>query len=95
MSPYVTDFLVIDLVHRFPTYVEQIPHTPLQGPTVIITLPESYTELMKKVGHIRRPFRAQAVTIVSLCRFLADKFSAFEKSAVTIENFNSLEAYVY
>jgi hypothetical protein len=67
---------------------------PLQGSTNI-TLPESYVQLMKKVGHIRRPFQAQAITVVMLCRFLAAKFSAFEKSAVTIENFNSLEAYVY
>ncbi|KAI0273924.1 hypothetical protein BGY98DRAFT_107616 [Russula aff. rugulosa BPL654] len=56
-----------------------------------ITLPESYMKLMKKVGHIRRPFQAQATTVVMLCRFLANKFSTFEKSARTIENFNSLE----
>jgi hypothetical protein len=49
---------------------------------------------MKKVGHIRRPFQAQAITIVMLCRSLADKFGALEKSAITIENFDSLEAYV-
>ena len=59
-----------------------------------ITLPESYMKLMKKVGHIRRPFQAQAITVVSLCRFLADKFGAFEKSARTIENLNSLEECV-
>ena len=51
-------------------------------------------KLMKKVGHIRRPFQAQAMTVVMLCRFLANKFSSFEKSARTIENFNSLEEYV-
>jgi len=49
---------------------------------------------MKKVGHISRPFQAQAIAVVILCRFLAVKFSAIEKSAVTIEHFNSLEAYV-
>jgi len=75
----------------------------LQGSTSI-DLPESYVQLMKKVGHIRRPFQAQAITVVMLCRFLADTFSALkkpapetpapEKPAVTIENFNSLEAYV-
>ena len=51
-------------------------------------------KLMKKVGHIRRPFQAQAMTVVMLCRFLADKFSNFEKSARTIEKLNSLEEYV-
>jgi len=66
---------------------------PPQGSTDI-TLPESYVKVMKKVGHVRRPFQAQAITVVMLCRFLAIKFSALDKSAVTIENVNSLEEYV-
>jgi hypothetical protein len=49
---------------------------------------------MKKVGHIRRPFQAQAITVVKLCHILAVKFGAIGESAVTIEDFNSLEAYV-
>ena len=61
--------------------------------TTDITLPESYVKLMKKVGHIRRPFQAQATTVAMLCHFLANKFSTFEKSARTIENFNSLDEY--
>ncbi len=60
-----------------------------------VTLPKSYVQLVKKVGHIRRPFQAQAMTVVMLCRFLALKFGALEKSAAaTIENFNSLDEYV-
>lgn len=66
---------------------------PLQA-LANVTLPDSYVKLMKKVGHIRRPFQAQAITIVMLCRSLAVKFSALEKSAITIENFDSLDAYV-
>jgi hypothetical protein len=49
---------------------------------------------MKQVGRIRRPFQAQAIALVMLCRFLADNFKAIGKSAVTVENVNSLDAYV-
>ncbi len=59
-----------------------------------ICLPGSYVNLMREVGRIRRPFQAQAIVVVMLCRFLADKFNAIEKSAVTVEDFDSLEAYV-
>ena len=51
-------------------------------------------QLMKKVGHIRRPFQAQAITVVMLCRTLGNEFTKFEKSAQTIEKLNSLEEYV-
>ena len=59
-----------------------------------VALPESYVKLMKKVGHIRRPFQAQAITIVMLCRSLALKFGTLKKPDITVENFDSLEAYV-
>ena len=49
---------------------------------------------MKQVGRIRRPFQAQAIALVMLCRFLADKFNAIGQSAVTVENADSLDAYV-
>lgn len=49
---------------------------------------------MKQVGRIRRPFQAQAIALVMLCRFLAENFKAIGKSAVTVENVNSLDAYV-
>ncbi|KAF8497915.1 hypothetical protein F5888DRAFT_1803368 [Russula emetica] len=62
------------------------------GASTTITLPGSYVKLMRKVGHIRRPFQAQAITVVMLCRYLAEKFSAIDQSAITIEKFNSLEA---
>jgi hypothetical protein len=46
---------------------------------------------MKQAGRIRRPFQAQAFALVTLCRFLVDKFNAIGDSAVTVENVNSLE----
>ena len=49
---------------------------------------------MKQVGRIRRPFQAQSIALVMLCRFLAEKFKSIGKSAVTVENVNSLDAYV-
>jgi hypothetical protein len=56
-----------------------------------IALPGSYVDLMKQAGRIRRPFQAQAFALVTLCRFLVDKFNAIGDSAVTVENVNSLE----
>ena len=50
-------------------------------------------QLMKEVGRIRRPFQSQAITLVMLCRCLAVKFGDIGNS-ITIENSNSLEAYV-
>jgi len=54
-------------------------------------LPGSYVDLMKQAGHIRRPFQAQAFALVMLCRYLADRFNDIGDSAVTIDNFNTLE----
>jgi hypothetical protein len=63
--------------------------------TTDIVLPGSYVNLMKRVGHIRRPFLAQAITVVGLCRHLARKFGELKSATgVTTENFNSLEEYV-
>jgi len=56
-----------------------------------LALPGSYVDLMKQAGRIRRPFQARAFALVSLCRFLADKFSSIGESVVTIENVNALE----
>ncbi|KAI0067848.1 hypothetical protein BV25DRAFT_1911714 [Artomyces pyxidatus] len=39
-----------------------------------VELPESYTQLMKYAGKIRRPYFAQALALVSLCRLLARQF---------------------
>ena len=58
-----------------------------------ITLPESYA--MKDVDSIRRPFQGQGITLAMLCRRLAAKLNTIAESADTIENFNSLEAYVF
>jgi hypothetical protein len=51
-------------------------------------------ELMKQAGRNRRPFQVQAIALLLLCHFLSDKFKAIGKSAVTVENINSLGAYV-
>jgi hypothetical protein len=59
-----------------------------------IGLPGNYVNLMREVGRIRRPFQAQAIAVVMLCRFLAEKFNAIGKPKVTVEHFNSLDAYV-
>lgn len=49
---------------------------------------------MKDVDSTRRPFQAQGITLAMLCRRLAAKLNTIAESADTIENFNSLEAYV-
>ncbi|KAI0263560.1 hypothetical protein BC834DRAFT_971251 [Gloeopeniophorella convolvens] len=54
-----------------------------------LQLPESYVDLMKQAGYIRRPFQAQAFALILLCRFLADHFTKTADS--TVENVNSLE----
>jgi len=57
-----------------------------------LKLPDSYVNILKEAGRVRRPFQAQAFALVMLCRFLADYFTKIEnKSSVTIENVNSLE----
>ena len=50
-------------------------------------------KLIKKVGHIRRPFQAQAIALARLCHFLADKFNTTGAS-VSADHFNSLDEYV-
>ncbi|KAH9995259.1 hypothetical protein BJV77DRAFT_1066350 [Russula vinacea] len=55
-----------------------------------LALPEAYVELIKKVGHIRRPFQAQAIALARLCHFLAGKFNETGAS-ITVEGFNSLD----
>ncbi|KAI0056747.1 hypothetical protein BV25DRAFT_1842149 [Artomyces pyxidatus] len=47
-------------------------------------LPDSYTQLMRLAGRIRRPFFAQALALVSLCRLLAAQFE--EEDTRTIAN---------
>jgi len=46
---------------------------------------------MKQAGRIRRPYHAQALALIGLCRFLADKFNALGDSVITVENVNALE----
>jgi hypothetical protein len=55
-------------------------------------LPESYIELLKQAGNIRRPFHCQAVALILLCRELVAKFG--NERHHTAENALSLELYV-
>ena len=72
--------------------LEQTSYLPQQN-SCDLALPEAYVELIKKVGHIRRPFQAQAIALARLCHFLADKFN--ETGAfITVEGFNSLDECV-
>jgi hypothetical protein len=56
-----------------------------------LALPRTYVDLMKQAGRIRRPYQAQALALIGLCRFLADKFNALGDSVITVENVNALE----
>lgn len=59
---------------------------------LVLKLPDSYVDILKEAGRVRRPFQAQAFALVMLCRFLADYFTKIESNAsVTVENVNSLE----
>jgi hypothetical protein len=59
---------------------------------LVLKLPDSYVDIMKEAGRVRRPFQAQAFALVMLCRFLGDYFTKIESNAsVTVENVNSLE----
>jgi hypothetical protein len=59
---------------------------------LVRTLPDSYVDILKEAGRVRRPFQAQVFALVMLCRFLADYFTKIESNAiVTVENVNSLE----
>ncbi|KAI0259380.1 hypothetical protein BC834DRAFT_974344 [Gloeopeniophorella convolvens] len=53
-------------------------------------LPASYIQLMKQAGRIRRPYHAQALALISLCRFLArhyENLSQEERTATKVEPF--------
>lgn len=39
-----------------------------------LDVPESYMELLKLAGQVRRPFHSQAVALISLCRMLVTEF---------------------
>jgi hypothetical protein len=47
---------------------------------------------MKQAGQVRRPFYAQAVAIIQLCRILFDAFK--KESHHTADNLLPLEEYV-
>ncbi len=66
-------------------YLQTIPDAPL---------PTSYIQLMKQAGNIRRPYFAQAVAVISLCRFLARHYENLTKEERTAINVEPLEEYV-
>jgi hypothetical protein len=49
---------------------------------------------MKQAGNIRRPYFAQAVAVISLCRFLASHYENLTKEERTAINVEPLEEYV-
>ncbi|KAH9979599.1 hypothetical protein BGW80DRAFT_606890 [Lactifluus volemus] len=64
----------------------------LQGACCVI-LPQSYVDLVKQAGRIRRPFQAQAFAFVILCHALAQKFTEVANSlTITDENIASIES---
>jgi len=69
-----------DVIH-----LQTIPDAPL---------PLSYTQLMKQVGRIRRPYYAQAVAVISLCRFLARHYECLTNDQRTATNLEPLEECV-
>ncbi|KAN0138040.1 hypothetical protein V8E53_003929 [Lactarius tabidus] len=75
---------VSDIEARFDAFLlilQTIPEAPL---------PPTYTQLMKQAGKIRRPYHAQALALISLCRFLArhyENLTEEEHTATTVEPF--------
>jgi len=75
---------VADIEARFDDFVhilQTIPEAPL---------PPTYTQLMKQAGKIRRPYYAQALALISLCRFLARHYETLtgeEHTATRVEPF--------
>ena len=75
-------------------FSEQSPYSWFQELSGLLSgleliLPESYVEILKEAGRVRRPFQAQAFALVMLYRFLADYFTKIEHQ--TVDNVNSLE----
>jgi len=54
-----------------------------------LPIPQSYVELMKQAGQVRRPFYAQALALILLCRILVVEFE--QKHRRTAENALALE----
>lgn len=75
---------VSDIEARFDAFLlilQTIPQAPL---------PPTYTQLMKQAGKIRRPYHAQALALIALCRFLArhyENLTEEEHTATTVEPF--------
>ncbi|KAI0048490.1 hypothetical protein FA95DRAFT_1041453 [Auriscalpium vulgare] len=68
---------------EYKAFIELLRNTP--G----VELPESFNSLMKHASKTRRPYLAQALALVALCRSLAKEFDKSEKK--TRKNVYSLE----
>ncbi|KAH9019985.1 hypothetical protein EDB85DRAFT_543216 [Lactarius pseudohatsudake] len=62
--------------------LQTIPEAPL---------PAAYTQLMKQAGKIRRPYHAQALALISLCRFLARHYEGLTEAEHTATNIEPFE----
>ena len=69
------------------------PHSCLQT-IPDAPLPASYIQLMDQAGNIRRPYFAQPVAVISLCRFLTRHYENLTKEERTAINVEPLEEYV-
>ncbi|KAI0271229.1 hypothetical protein BGY98DRAFT_201365 [Russula aff. rugulosa BPL654] len=69
--------------HKYDAFVMLLFNTTELPP------PKSYLELMKQAARVRRPFNAQALAIIQLCRTLVNKFK--EESHHTADNILPLE----
>ncbi|KAI0291654.1 hypothetical protein B0F90DRAFT_1823677 [Multifurca ochricompacta] len=79
------DASVQEIEEKYDAFLEvlrTIPDAPLPAP---------YTQLMKQAGKIRRPYHAQALALISLCRFLARHYEGLTKERRTATNVEPLE----
>ncbi|THH18652.1 hypothetical protein EW146_g2380 [Bondarzewia mesenterica] len=60
---------ISELEQKYEEFLELLRNIP--G----VKLPDSYLDLMKYAGKIRRPYHSQALALVSLCRALAKQFN--------------------
>lgn len=76
---------VPEIEERFDAFL-QILRTIPEAP-----LPATYTQLMKQAGKIRRPYHAQALALISLCRFLAGHYESLTNAEHTATNIEPFE----
>ncbi|KAI9451742.1 hypothetical protein BJY52DRAFT_84591 [Lactarius psammicola] len=80
-----TDATVPEIEERFDAFLQTLQTIP-EAP-----LPAAYTQLMKQAGKIRRPYHAQALALISLCRFLARHYEGLTEAEHTATNVEPFE----